>query len=284
MNALNARSIERAFCEHRDRACSARPGFEMLSVSSTSSTNDVVKEHARAGCPDGFACTALEQGAGYGRQGRVWSSPVGGAYCSVFLKPDVSLRQLPSLSLVSSMAVKSALSKLGCDGLQIKWPNDVLHDGAKVCGISLEALAGGVCVGIGVNLFLPREPQSVGGKNRPAYVVDIAGLDGVDRMVGEDGLNERQASLMERVIGMELAELESYRARWEAGGFSALLDEYSSAMAWTGAYVEAADVSGRLLGAGRIESVDADGRLLLRQDDGSIFKAMSGEVHLSAPR
>lgn len=282
--SLDARSIGRAFFLHRDPACSELPAFDVLAIASTTSTNDVVKERARFGGAEKFACTALEQGAGYGRQGRVWSSPVGGAYCSVFLKPAVSPRELPSLSLVASMAMKSALSKLGCRGLEIKWPNDLLHSGHKVCGISLEALAGGVCVGIGVNLFSPREAQSVGGKNTPAYVADIADFGEVARTAGEGGLDRRQASVMEKLVGAELAELESYCLKWEQGGFAALLDEYVQAMAWKGRYVEATDVSGGLLGAGDVESVDAEGRLLLRREDGSLFEATSGEVHLSAPR
>lgn len=284
VTVLDARSIERAFLLHRDPSCSGLPGFEVLALADTTSTNDVVKKRAREGCPPRFVCTALRQGAGYGRQGRSWSSPVGGAYFSVFLKPEVNVRDLPSLSLVSSMAVRSALLRLGCRGLEIKWPNDVLCGGAKISGISLEALAGGVCVGIGVNLFHPAEERPVGGKNVPAYAVDACGDGRAERSVASTGLSARQAFLMEELVGTELAELESYCRKWEDGGFAALLDEYSSAMAWKGAYVEAADVAGRLLAAGTIEGADDRGRLLLREDDGTLFPATSGEVHLSAPR
>ena len=118
------------------------------------STNELVKEALRQGVPEGYCATALEQEGGYGRQGRVWASPLGGVYTSFALRPSVPPQMLPTLSLVASLAVADALERVrsSCNPL-IKWPNDVLCPEGKLAGISLEALAGGVCVGVGVNVY-----------------------------------------------------------------------------------------------------------------------------------
>ena len=137
------------------------------------STNQLVKEALRQGVPEGYCATALEQEGGYGRQGRVWASPLGGVYTSFALRPNVLPQMLPTLSLVASLAVADALERVrpSCNPL-IKWPNDVLCSEGKLAGISLEALAGGVCVGVGVNVYEPFAKREVEGKYSLAYLQD----------------------------------------------------------------------------------------------------------------
>lgn len=124
------------------------------------STNELVKEALRQGVPEGYCATALVQEGGYGRQGRAWASPLGGVYTSFALRPNVPPHALPTLSLVASLAVADALEQVcpSCN-LLIKWPNDVLCPQGKLAGISLEALAGGVCVGVGINVYEPFAKQ-----------------------------------------------------------------------------------------------------------------------------
>lgn len=101
--------------------------FRIRSYDEVTSTNDVVKEAIDAGVPEGEVVCARVQTAGYGRQGRSWSSPAGGLYLSVLLRPDVPVAQLPTLSLVAGIAVRRALTRLtGSDAIQLKWPNDVV--------------------------------------------------------------------------------------------------------------------------------------------------------------
>lgn len=278
-SALDAAAIERA-CDRSSAPSALR--FSVEAFGHLESTNIVVKERARSGAGSGIACTALTQGGGYGRQGRTWASPLGGAYVSVFLKPAVDPRTLPELSLVASLAVRRAILAMGCADIRVKWPNDLMLSGGKVCGISLEALAGGACVGIGVNVFRPRARQDVGGKNVPVYVVES--LDDVPAAasVGEGGLDDAQARVLEGLIARILVELGSCVQEWEARGLVVLLDEYREAMAWRGLFVEACDISGNLRAAGKVEGVDEQGRLLLRTEDGMVALT-SGEVHLSAP-
>ena len=183
------------------------------------STNELVKEALRQGVPEGYCATALEQEGGYGRQGRVWASPLGGVYTSFALRPSVPPQMLPTLSLVASLAVTDALERVrpSCNPL-IKWPNDVLCSEGKLAGISLEALAGGVCVGVGVNVYEPFAKREVEGKYSLAYLQDG---------VVEAGLSAEQRTVMTQVVESMLEAMECRYGRWLQEGFSAFIDEYS---------------------------------------------------------
>lgn len=273
MTVLDPRRIEARIERFRDGRAGLVP-FSATCCDATSSTNEGVKEALRAGHPEGMVHAAVEQRAGYGRQGRAWVSPEGGAYFSVGLRPQVPPGQLPTLSLVSSLAVRAALVRLGCvHEPRIKWPNDVVCAAGKLCGISLEALSGGVCVGIGVNALRPAHARGVGGKNEPAYAFEGT--------VGEDGLRASQARLLEDVAACVLAELEARYAHWQHEGFAPLCCEYNRLLSLRGASVEAVTLADDVLVAGVVERADEQGRLLIRQADGSVFAAQSGEIHLT---
>ncbi|MBQ9043673.1 MAG: biotin--[Eggerthellaceae bacterium] len=105
------------------------------------STNELVKHGIEMGYDEGLVCRAAEQVGGYGRQGRSWSSPRGGLYQSILLRPDVPAEQLPTLSLVVALSVRRALlsvAALMSDEVQVKWPNDVVCAKGKLVGISME--------------------------------------------------------------------------------------------------------------------------------------------------
>lgn len=255
----------------------AFPAFSVQCLDATPSTNTVVKDALRAGAAEGLVCAALEQRDGHGRQGRAWASPVGGAYFSLLLRPRVAPNELPTLSLAASLAVRAALLRLGCPhDVRIKWPNDVVCAAGKLCGISLEAVAGGVCVGIGVNALRPAGGVApVGGKNTPAFAFPD------EPAVGFGGVTARQAHLLEDVVACTLASFAPAYARWQAEGFPAFRDEYNALLSLRGATVEATSITGDVLAGGVVERVDDAGRLLLRQADGALFAASSGEIHLS---
>ena len=104
--------------------------FRIALHEEVASTNDEVKRALEAGEPEGLVVRALRQVSGYGRQGRSWTSPEGGLYCSLLLRPQVAPRELPTLSLVVGMAVRRALVALAGaraeEAVRIKWPNDVV--------------------------------------------------------------------------------------------------------------------------------------------------------------
>lgn len=248
--------------------------WDVHAFSVIDSTNEEVKRALRARCIEGFCATSLYQSGGYGRQGRAWKSPVGGLYTSFALRPQVDMRDLPTLSLALSLAIYAAVERAAAPaGLRLKWPNDVLCDAGKLCGISLEAVAGGVCVGVGINAFRPVEQVAVGGKYSPAYLFEGE--------AGESLLPDQRTS-MEALLAALLEEVELRYRQWYKGGFAACRSEYETHLAYVGSRAALETIEGDALVEGTIRGVDEQGRLLVQTDDGRIISAASGEVHVAA--
>jgi BirA family biotin operon repressor/biotin-[acetyl-CoA-carboxylase] ligase len=124
------------------------------------STSTLLKQRAEAGAAEGLAIQALRQSAGRGRQGRGWDSPAGNLYISVLLRPAVALRDAPQWSFVAAVALADTVKTLLPEAakLTLKWPNDLLLDGAKAAGILVETgvvpshTLDWICIGMGVNI------------------------------------------------------------------------------------------------------------------------------------
>ncbi len=132
----------------------APDGWRVEVMASAGSTNEVVAERARSGEGAGLVVVAEEQTAGRGRLERRWVSPPrAGLTLSVLLRPGLSAARLPWVPLWGGLAVARALREhTGVDAV-LKWPNDVLVGGRKVCGLLAEAPGGGaVVLGIGLNV------------------------------------------------------------------------------------------------------------------------------------
>ena len=313
--------------------------FRLQVLESVDSTNEVIKRAIEDGEPEGLAIRAYRQTGGYGRQGRAWKSPRGGMYESILLRPEVDMRELPTLALVVAIAVRRALASLVVDDqtrrICIKWPNDVVLVGgdfgvggsacgaapelaghapcsdspalensplgcsrraelraahahqaqepqasqagtpsikslySKLAGISSEVHAGGICVGIGVNVEPPEDAMEVGGKNAPAYLADL----------GFGFTCEREAAI-NAVGDAVLREFEPLYRRWCDGGFAALSSEFAEHSMLEGRFVRMANQLGEVVCEGTVRGVDASGRLLLRLEDGETKAVASGEVHL----
>lgn len=133
---------------------------------STGTTNDDAKELGRSGVPEAV-CIAEEQGMGKGRNGRSWISGKENAVeLSLLLRPDLSASHAPELALAAAMAVRDAVQQLTGTSASVKWPNDVLLNGRKICGILCEAAVergrlSYVVIGIGVNLNQPEFPEPI---------------------------------------------------------------------------------------------------------------------------
>src|SRR5882724_13282357 len=115
-------------------------GRSFLRFDTVSSTNDVARDLAASGQPEGVCVIAREQTAGRGRQGRSWSSPPGeGLYISLILRPQVTASAAAMITLAAAVAVAETLTLDFQAAADIKWPNDVLVKGRKICGILVEA-------------------------------------------------------------------------------------------------------------------------------------------------
>ena len=140
-------------------------GYRLVSLEATDSTNDDALKAARSGDPGQLWITAAEQLAGRGRHGRQWSSPQGNLYASLLLIDPCEIAAAPQLGFVAGLALHEAVEEvtgIGAPNLSLKWPNDLLLDGAKVSGLLLEGhkiQADGplaIVIGFGVNVaFAP---------------------------------------------------------------------------------------------------------------------------------
>ena len=130
----------------------------VLHFVSLPSTNDLAKDLARQGYPEGSVVVAETQSAGRGRLGRVWESPPGtGIYLSVILRPRLPPTELPKLTLTAAVAVVEAIKEATGLSMGIKWPNDILLAGKKLGGILTEMETESdqmshVILGVGLNI------------------------------------------------------------------------------------------------------------------------------------
>ena len=130
--------------------------FTIVRFDSVESTNTEALKHARLGAEEGLGVIARQQTAGRGRQGRTWISPMdAGLYLSLVLRPKIEAKFLPLITLAAAVAVHDTLNEIGIES-DIKWPNDILANEKKICGILAETTETdrglAVILGIGVNV------------------------------------------------------------------------------------------------------------------------------------
>ena len=270
--------------ESRINAQVAGEGYRVVCYDDVVSTNELVKAAIRAGEKEGFVVTGLTQGAGYGRTGHEWKSPLGGLYFSMLLRPEVPMGQLPTLSQVTSFAIREALADLDvslAEAVKIKWPNDVMCQGSKLCGVSLEQSEGAVCVGVGVNVFQPLNlaDRIVGGKYTPAYVSELCNW-GVMPRIDVRGLSAAQGLLMEQVLVNILMRFGACYQEWRAGGFEAIRERYLQNLDLIGQEVTVENLAGEYFAAGKVVNVNEMGQLVLRDEANNYYAVSAGEVHL----
>jgi BirA family biotin operon repressor/biotin-[acetyl-CoA-carboxylase] ligase len=176
-----------------------RLGTIIHSAPEMRSTQDEAKKAARAGAPCGAVFVTDFQTSGRGRRGRVWNSASAGTDLafSVVLRPNIEPKHVHTLNLAAAMAVKTALDGIFADKkdlVKIKWPNDVMANGKKICGILCEcALSGGrtdyAVLGIGVNANGTRENMpSFDSPDRPeatSIFIETGHRPRLPRLLGE---------------------------------------------------------------------------------------------------
>lgn len=149
-------------------------GFPVHVFDSVDSTNTVAKDMAQDGAPHGTTVIALHQDKGRGRLGRSFHTPEGqGIYMSIILRSANSINNSILITTAASVAVCRAMKSVADADPGIKWVNDIIIDGKKVCGILAEAIADpgaatpeAIIVGIGINLStegFPEELQGIAG-------------------------------------------------------------------------------------------------------------------------
>lgn len=193
-------------------------GCEILYFDSIDSTNTKAQELAEKGYPSGTLVVADKQIAGKGRRGRNWESPSDcGIFMTLMLKPDINPNNASMLTLVSALAVAKALADITGKDAKIKWPNDIVIDGRKVCGILTEMSAqfdyiNNIVIGIGINV------------NNSSFPEEISATASSLRLLS-GGKKYRRAEIIEKI--MEYFE-KYYSIFLETEDLSALVNEYDA--------------------------------------------------------
>lgn len=252
-------------------------GYRLAAFDVVGSTNVEAFNVAKTDTNGAMWFAALQQSAGRGRRGRVWETPHGNLAASLLIFTDADSEALASLGFVAGVALNQALKELvpeatiksGIDGassgegrIALKWPNDVLADGAKLAGILLEAhnLPDGrraVVIGFGVNVVAAPE-----GLPYPATCLSTLG-----------------AKVDARTIMAALAEswVDVYEIWADGRGVAKILGAWRRSAAGIGAPVVIN--TGSEVVRGVFETIDDAGRLIVRTADGRQLPIAAGDVH-----
>jgi len=237
-------------------------GQKVIYYPRLASTMDVARQEARQGAIEGTVVIAGEQTAGKGREKRVWFSPRGSLALSIILYP--AMTYLPYLIMLASLAVVRSIEAVTGLKAQVKWPNDVLINDKKVCGILIESDLRGndvtyavIGIGINVNFRLSHFPK----------ILHIA-----TSLADELGKEVSRLDLI-RCLLVEIEKL-----------YSTLPDGDSIYQAWRDRLVtlgrQVRVKSGKTVLEGIAESVARDGSLLLRHANGNSTRIVAGDVTL----
>ena len=238
-------------------------GRKIFCYETIDSTNEEAKRRALGGAPGGSVFVAEQQTGGKGRLGRGWASPAGtGLWFSVLLRPGILPLRVSITTLLAGLAVCRAVRDLtGCDA-RIKWPNDIVIGGKKICGILTEMTAEidrieFVVVGIGVNVNTSAFPEAIREK---ATSLRIESGKPARRITLLQGILLRFETLLQQNAGSDPAFWEEYRA---------LCVSLGRRVSFTrrGLPVE-----------GTAVDVSSEGELIVRLPDGTTEAVTAGEV------
>jgi BirA family transcriptional regulator, biotin operon repressor / biotin---[acetyl-CoA-carboxylase] ligase len=217
-------------------------------------------ELAQAGATEGLWIRAERQTAGRGRMGRNWSSPVGNLYASTLVRLMPSDPSAATLGFVAAVALHEVLSAYAPEAaLKIKWPNDVLANGAKISGILLERTSDAVVLGIGVNLA--HHPEIAGRLTTSVAACSGAAPDPHDFL-------ETLTNSFAHWLG-----------RWRGEGVGVVINSWQNLAHPIGAALSIALPDGEAL-EGLYQGLDHAGALKLRLANGIVRAIHAGDVFL----
>jgi BirA family biotin operon repressor/biotin-[acetyl-CoA-carboxylase] ligase len=238
-------------------------GRRVIYFPSLASTMGVAKDEAERGATEGTVIISDEQIAGRGRFSREWFSPKGSISLSIILRP--AFASLPYIIMLSAVAMSAAIENITGLNTQLKWPNDVLVRGSKVCGLLMESSLKGshikyAIIGIGANVNMKMVDY-------PEIASTATSLsDELGAVVSRLALVRRLLSELDRLYGL-LPDGED------------IYEEWRQRMVMLGKMVQV--ISGDNIYNGVAEDVAKDGSLLLRHDDGSSSHILAGDVSTS---
>ena len=247
-----------------------RIGRSFSFLGTTDSTNLQARAIARDGAAEGSVVVADSQTGGRGRMRRAWSSPPGvNLYCSIVLRPPVPTVRVPEIPLVAAAAIHEAIGS-ECPALQIfvKWPNDILCGGRKLCGILCEMesepdFTHFVVVGFGLNVNLDPVPEELQGIATSLRI--------------EAGAAFSRARLLAAVLNRFERIYDEWLGNSDLGFLLPRLERY----AWLQGKAVRIEQFDRII-AGTVSGLSPQGHLMLLGEDGGLTAVSSGEAHLQS--
>lgn len=240
-------------------------GKHVVCLETVDSTNIYAKKLAEEGAGNGTLVTAEKQTAGRGRRGRQWESAEGTAIAmTLLMRPRIRPENASMLTLVMGMAVTRALNELFDLRCQIKWPNDVVFNGRKICGILTEMSVGSdgiryVVIGCGINVNMTEFPEEL--KERAVSLRMLTGKE----------------TAREEIIRYCMKYLETYYDIFqETEDLSQLMNEYNQMLVSTGCEVCILEPGNEYRGIS--EGINKEGQLLVRKEGGELVQVYAGEV------
>ena len=243
-------------------------GKTVLFLRKVNSTNLWAKGLARSGAQEGTTVVAEFQSSGRGRLGRRWCSPIGGLWLSVVLRPQIRVSQVYQLNVVAALSVIQTLLDICGLEAEAKWPNDVLVNGRKICGILGEANSEAnrvsfVIMGIGLNANFQVD------KTLPESIA--AAATSLETEIGHK-------IELERLLTELLKRFEANYDIFVRRGFSDIVAKWKIHANFLGREVDVVDQQRTFRGIA--EDIDANGALTLRLKDGSLKSFHAADVSL----
>lgn len=240
-------------------------GQKVFFYEETDSTNTRAKAGGEAGDLHGALFVAEKQNAGKGRRGRTWQSPAGSSiYMSILLRPSFEPSKAPMLTLIMAYSVAMALEEEEKISAKIKWPNDLVLNKKKICGILTEMSAevdyiNYVVIGVGINANTESFPEEI---SETATSLKL-----------ESGEKVRRAGLIAAVM----KKFEEYYEQFcAAKDLSFLMEGYNQILVNRDRQVCVLEPGGEYLAEAL--GINEKGELLVRREDGSIGQVFAGEV------
>jgi BirA family transcriptional regulator, biotin operon repressor / biotin---[acetyl-CoA-carboxylase] ligase len=241
-------------------------GHQLHYYEEIGSTNEEAFRLGLAGAPEGTALIAEKQNAGKGRLQRVWHSPAGkNTYTSIILRPKIESTRAPQISIVAGVAVAEVLNNYCPDRVELKWPNDVVINGKKVCGILSQVKTtvmevDFIVLGIGINVNIIYSQF-------PTEICNLA-----TSLVIETG---REISRQKLIISL-YENLGKWYKQLLKDGFGRVKEKWLSLSPMIGKPVQVMfqqeAVTGKAIG------LDEDGSLILLVEEDKEYKILAGDA------
>ncbi|MDO5787250.1 MAG: biotin--[acetyl-CoA-carboxylase] ligase [Phascolarctobacterium sp.] len=234
------------------------------------STNVTAVAFAKEGAPEGTVIVAERQEGGRGRMHRVWSSPKGGLWFTIILRPQIDPQFVAQVTLLAGVAVVRALRKLyATEEIMIKWPNDLLLNGKKVCGILSEMQLnenGSIdyaIVGIGVNVDL----------NPQAFPEDLRNT--AASLNASFGKNYTCTAVLDNI----LQEFASLYRDWLKEGAQVILEPWKKLNCTLNRRVFVKD-NDEVIFSGEVVAINEAGAIIVRNEEGESQSFDFGEISI----